>query len=90
MSYYTVTVRRIEVIGVIWLPLSTCAMVYDLQSYEVEQIGELTRENIQAWLDTRAGDFQSITDFHADIADFDSPWQSEESEGIFMDCMCGE
>jgi hypothetical protein len=69
------------------MPAGTCAMVYDLQDYEIECIGELTRDNVRAWLNTHSGDFQIVQDFHADIADFDSPWEHVESEGIFADCM---
>jgi hypothetical protein len=91
MSYYTVTVRRIDVIGKIWQPgIGTCAMSYELRDYDVENIGEFTRENVQLWLDSNSGDFQSISDFRADIADFFSDWEDEESEGIFNDCMFGE
>lgn len=87
MSYRTITINQIEVIGTIWMPASTCAMTYKLTAHDIENIGELTRENVQKWLDTHSGDFQSIEDFHADIGDFDSPWEHEESECTFNDCM---
>ena len=87
MSYRTITINQIEVIGTIWMPASTCAMTYKLTAHDIENIGELTRENVQKWLDTHSGDFQSIADFHADIGDFDSPWEHEESELTFNDCM---
>lgn len=87
MSHYTVTVNEIHVIGRIWMPASMCAMTYKLTAHDLENIGELTRENVQGWLDTHSGDFQSISDFHADIGDFDSPWGSADSECSFMDCM---
>ncbi len=90
MSYYTVTVREINVIGTIWMPAVTAATTIKLSSYDVENIGELNRENVEDWLNCHSGDFQSIQDFRADIADFQSDWQSEDSECIFIDCMFGE
>ena len=91
MSYMTITICQIEVIGRIWEPCGTCAMSYNLNSHDVENIkalgnGELTREACQKWLATHAGDFQFIEDFHADIEDFDSPWEHEENEYTFLDC----
>ncbi len=82
--------RIIEVIGKIWMPVKTCAMVYNLlTANDIENIGELTRENVSNWLDTNSGDFQYIIDFHASIDDFDFPWEKEESESIFHDCING-
>lgn len=97
MSYYTVTVRRIDVLGYIWMPSTLAATQISVSTYDVEnmlgyaehQTGkrELTRDAITHWLSLNAGDFSSIVDFHADIADFDSPWQNEENEMQFADCM---
>ena len=86
MSYRTITITEIEVIGKLWLG-GTAAMVYKLTTHDLETIGELTRENVALWLATHSGDFQSVTDYHADIAAFDSPWEHEESECTFNDCM---
>lgn len=88
MGYYTVEVRRIDVIGTIWLPPVTAAMSYDLSAYDVENLGELTRENVARWLETHSGDFQHVQDFRADIGPFFSDWEKgEESDCIFSDCM---
>lgn len=89
MSYRTITIRRIDVIGTIWMPAITAAMSYNLTPYDVENIGELTRENVEHWLMLNSGDFQSIEDFRVDIEDFESDWAKEESECIFSDCMYG-
>ncbi len=86
MSYRTITINEIHVIGTLWMG-GTAAMTYKLTAYDLENIGELTRENVQKWLDTHSGDFQSLSDFHADIGDFDSPWEHAESECTFNDCM---
>ena len=96
MSYRQITIREIEVLGKIWMPASKCAQVITLTPYDVENIrkhdadGELTREGCSEWLTTHTGDFQSITDFHADIEDFDSPWKNEDNEYTFNDCMYPE
>lgn len=90
MRYQTCK-SSIQVIGKIWMPAVT-AYEYPLSSYDLENIGELTRENCEAWLATHSGDFQSIEDFRVDIStrngvDFVSEWANEESEFIFSDCM---
>lgn len=92
MSYYTITVRRIDVIGRVWMPCGTCALSYNLMLKDANKIrawgnGQLTREGVQRWLDANAGDFQSIEDFRADIDDFLSDWSDPESEYKFLDCM---
>lgn len=90
MSYYTVTVREIRVIGGIWMPYGlTCAQIKTLTPHDVANIGELTRENCEQWLLLNAGDFSSIDDFQVDIEDFFSDWEKEESELTFNDCMFG-
>ena len=95
MSYYTVTVKEIEVLGRIWMPNVVAAMTKKLRDYDIENIkargnGAITREAVEDWLDCNAGDFQEIIDFHADIADIDIPWKSEENEYLFFDCMYPE
>jgi len=89
MSRYTVIVRRIDIVGKGWYN-QQMAMSLNLSAYDVENIGELTRENIQLWLDSHAGDFQSILDFRADIDEFESDFETEEGECIFNDCMFGD
>lgn len=86
------TIERnwIEVIGPIWWPAGqTCAMRYDLSAYDVENIGEATRENVEQWLCTHSGDFQHVEDFYAAIGETEIPWETEESEFTFSDCMYG-
>jgi len=85
MSYYTVTVRTIYVVGRLWGG-GRAAYSYALTPTDVENIGELTRENCQLWLDKNAGDFESIIDFAVDIADFESDWATEEGRNFYNDC----
>lgn len=85
---FTVERNWIDVVGVIWLPPITCAMRYDLNNYDMDNIGEPTRENVDAWLSTHSGDFQSITDFHAVVGETEIDWADAENECVFNDCMC--
>jgi hypothetical protein len=79
------------------MPGVTAAYIYTMSPSDVanarDDDGQLTRDSVSAWLDTHAGDFQSITDFRADIADGDSDvvieWADEASELTFSDCMYG-
>ena len=84
---FTIERKWIEVIGVIWMPAVTCAKRIDLSAYDMENIGEPTRENVEDWLGSHTGDFQSIDDFHAVIGETDIPWKDEESEFTYCDCM---
>jgi hypothetical protein len=65
--YRTERVRRayVDVVGPIWMPPIQAASTYKLSDYDLENVGEFTRENIERWLCTHAGDFQHVTDFHA-------------------------
>lgn len=93
MSYITVAIRRVDVIGRIWQPLSgVCAMSFNLTMNDVQDIrgsgdGQLTRDGVRLWLSSNAGDFQSIQDFRADTEDFLSDWADPNSEYAFLDCM---
>ncbi len=84
---YMVERNFVQVIGTIWMPATTAAMEYPLSSYDVENIGKLTRENVEQWLTTHSGDFQGIDDFYATVGDTEIPWNSEESEMTYNDCM---
>lgn len=95
---YLVTKSIVNVIGKIWMPSITAAQTYTLNSFEVENAtdeeGNITRKSVENWLNSHAGDFASITDFEADIAvgdkDIVIPWEDEESEVTYNDCMFSE
>ena len=84
---YTIKRNFVQVLGTIWMPTVTCAMEYPLTAYDVANIGEFTRENVEAWLDTHSGDFQSIKDFAATVGDEWINWADEENEFTYQDCM---
>ena len=88
--YRMARVRRayVDVIGGIWMPYgATCAYRYELRDYDLENIGEFTRENVDRWLTTNSGDFSSIKDFRAECGETEIPWADEESELTYNDCM---
>ena len=89
MSNRQIRVSRIRYIGNIWQPgIGICAQTGNLTSSDEANIGEPTRENVEQWLATHAGDFQEIIDFEADIGDAPLiPWANEDSECTFIDCM---
>ena len=112
---------RIEVVGNIWHPgVGVCAMTYNLKPYDVGNMRgrarragmespfdgfRITRADVQSWLDTNAGDFQNVIDFHAVIDDgplsacgecghvkrrtLVFDWADEENECAFLDAMFG-
>lgn len=87
---YVARMRRwahVDVVGKIWMPMTTAAMRYELSDYDLENIGEFTRENVEDWLGTHSGDFSSVADFSAVCGNVEIPWESEENEMTFVDCM---
>ena len=85
MAVYTVRTRDVMVLGHIWQPWTElCAMHYTLPK-DVDA----TREAIQNWLDTHAGDFSHIVDFAASIEDVEIPWSDEDNEMCYNDIMFG-
>ena len=83
---YMVERNFVEVLGGIWMPYGAKAtMEYKLSPYDIVNIGEFTRENVESWLDKNAGDFSSIIDFYATIGDKEISWASEENEFIYQD-----
>jgi len=67
------------------MPMAMSTYRYELRDYDLENIGEFTRENVDSWLSTHAGDFSSIKDFHAVAGDSEIPWKSEENELEYQD-----
>ena len=81
---YTIPENYVEVIGRIWQPDTEAYMKYTLQPKDIESLktnGAITHDSIALWLSTHAGDFQSITDFHADIdaENLEFDWTDKEN-----------
>ena len=80
------------------MPAVTCAEEMNLSQYDVENCrdndGNITRDSIEEWLTSHAGNFQSVQDFRASIEDGENTveidFQSEESEITFADCFYPE
>lgn len=82
----------IQVIGHIWQPgIGPCAIERNLSDYDIGNIEQpITRETVLDWAYLHLGDFQDIIDFSAFIQAGEAieiPWQSEESEFTYLDCM---
>ncbi len=86
MPMFQVERNWIELVGRGWYG-QTAAMRRDVDSYDIKNIGELTRENVERWIDSHCGDFQKVDDFAAYIKDFRSDFQTEDGEIAFNDCM---
>ena len=89
MRYMTVC-SFINILGKIWLPPVISSQTITLSPSDVDSIrvnGKITREGIEQWLTTHTGDFQSIEDFYADIAngerDLIFDWANDDSESMF-------
>jgi hypothetical protein len=72
MSATATSTGRIEVIGYIWWPNGVpCAYAYNLTAHDIENMrgddGKIARREVQAWIDTHAGDFSQVLDFSAEI-----------------------
>ena len=96
---YMVEKNFVRMIGPIWMPATVAAMEKDLSSFDVDNIlgyaehlhseRKLTREAIAHWLSLNSGDFQGVDDFRASIGDQKFPWEKEDSEIEYNDCMHG-
>jgi hypothetical protein len=94
---YTVRKSFIDVVGKIWMPAVTCSLRINLRAYDIENIrgrvsdNQITREDVESWLMTHSGDFQSVEDFSASIEDgdqtLDFPFATEAGELAYMDTM---
>lgn len=91
----------VQVVGVHWgaylergslasIPEPTAAYDYTLRPYDLENIGEFTRENVQDWLDKNAGDFSSVLDFRAEVGEEVIDWANEENGVAYYNCMFPE
>jgi hypothetical protein len=82
---YMVEENFILVVGTIWMPATTASTRYELSRYDLDNIGEFTRENVERWLSTHSGDFQHVQDFYATAGDVEIPWATEEGEIAYAD-----
>ncbi len=85
--YVMARTRRayVTILGYIWMPRVLCSMQKQLSNYDLENIGEFTRENIDQWLTSNSGDFSSVVDFTARCGETEIEWSSEENEMSYLD-----
>ena len=98
----------VNVFGRIW---QGCRATYryPVTAEEAEAIraagaGTVTREAVDAWIQKRAGDFESVEDFfaviptgevktctcgHSEVVTVELPWVTEEAEQAFVEATCG-
>ena len=92
---YIVRKSIVQVVGHIWMPNVQAAQDHVLDSYDVDNArddeGNITRDSVQRWLDTHAGDFSSVDDFWASIENdgdtVEIPWENEDNEFAYNDAM---
>lgn len=103
---YTIRKSVVHVLGYIWQPgCGPCGLQMDLNDYQIGcmrvsedgivpvDVGPITRDSVQSWLDTHAGDFSSIIDFYANVENGDETveieWSNVDNESTFWDCVNG-
>lgn len=89
------TMRRVRrayviVLGRIWMPNCLASLRIDLRDYDLENIGEFTRDNVEQWLTSHSGDFSSVVDFTAECGNTRIEWESEENELAYLDTLPSE
>ena len=90
-----ITLRRVRlayviILGYIWMPRVICSLEKKLSDYDLDNIGEFTRENVEEWLTKNAGDFSEVIDFTARCGDEMIEWSSEENEMAYCDTLSTE
>jgi hypothetical protein len=83
----SVRIARVTVLGTLWMPHCNASLTTDLSDYDLENIGEFTRENVEDWLTCHSGDFSSVIDFTAQCGEIDIPWSSDDNEIAYLDTL---
>ena len=79
MAIHTIVTRDVFVIGRLWMGGKAGC------KYTLPKNIPSTREDIQEWLDTHAGDFQEVIDFGASIEEVEIPFLDQENEMDYWD-----
>lgn len=96
MPVQTLVWDEIQVVGYIWVPDNVlCAQIVPIKAQDLDSISAIgngklsgiTREDIQIWLDSHAGDFSTVVDFRADFGTLNKTfdWEDKENEYKFQD-----
>lgn len=81
-----VRIAYVIILGKMWMG-GTASLHKDLSDYDLGNIGEFNRENVEQWLTSNSGDFSSVTDFTARCGDVEIEWSSEENEMAYCDTL---
>jgi hypothetical protein len=81
------------VLGTMWMPNAPIAQNIPLDQWMIENMmdeGTITRDDVDLWLATHAGDFKTVIDFSAwitlpDGTQIDIAWEKEENHLQYMD-----
>lgn len=90
---YTVRKSYIDVVGYIWMPNVVASLRITLTAYDLDNMrpedGPITRDDVDQWLASHAGDFREVIDFYATIEDGDQSlefdWATEDGETAYLD-----
>lgn len=90
---YLVRKSVVDVVGRIWMPQIVCSLRIVMSDYDLDNArdgdGRITRDSLEYWLCTHAGDFSQIIDFRASIEDVDESiridFAIEEGESQYLD-----
>ena len=84
-----VRIAYVIILGKMWMG-GTASLQKNLSDYDLGNIGEFNRENVEEWLTSNSGDFQSVTDFTAVCGEVEIPWSSEDNEMAYFDTLPSE
>lgn len=76
---------HVIIYGKLWMPMTNASLQNNLSDYDLKNIGEFTRENVEQWLMSNSGDFSHVIDFTAVCGDVEIPWESEDNEMAYYD-----
>jgi hypothetical protein len=85
-----VRVAYVTVLGKLWMPTCDASTEIKLSDYDLENIGEFNRENVEQWLMTHTGDFSQVIDFTATCGEIEIPWSSEDNEIRYLETLPDE
>lgn len=89
---YLVKKSVVDVVGRIWMPQIVCSLRIVMSQYDLdnarEDDGRITRDSLESWVHTHAGDFSQIIDFRASIEDgeesIEIPFATEHGESQYL------
>jgi len=87
MTWILKRIAFIQILGKMWMPKSNASQERALSDYDLENIGEFTRENVEQWLTSHSGDFSEVIDFTAVCGEIEIHWSNEDNEMAYLDTL---